>query len=189
MSVDTWHSECIAIAKLITIMHCNWPQFNWVKEGNETAGSQSSFFSIVRFDISVILVQNLVKIPAPLPTQPICQSMPVSNFQTLLKSCSIEPEMIQVQFKDILFNRCLGGAGILRVGLVLWVQYPVEAIFFCWFWYPVMSILYKNDRNVRSDNWEKTRVKSDCLDEIVMLQNVTCIFVHTSFTCKNCWPF
>ena len=75
----------------------------------------------------------------------------------------IEPEMIQVQFKDILFNRCLGGrvvkgAGILRVGLVLWVQYPVKAIFFCWFWYPVMSILYKNDRNVRSDNWEKTRL-------------------------------
>ena len=76
-----------------------------------------------------------IKIPAPLPTQPICQSMPVSNFQTLLKSCSIEPEMIQVQFKDILFNKCLGGrvvkgAGILIVGLVLWVQYPVEAIFF-----------------------------------------------------------
>ena len=70
--------------------------------------------------------------------------------------------MIQVQFKDILFNRCLGvwvakGARILRVGLVLGVQYPVEAIF-CWFWYPVMSILYKNDRNVRSGNWEKTRV-------------------------------
>ena len=76
-----------------------------------------------------------IKIPAPLPTQPICQSMPVSNFQTFLKSCSIKPEMIQVQFKDILFNRCLGGrvvkgAGIVRVGLVLWVQYPVEAIFF-----------------------------------------------------------
>ena len=75
------------------------------------------------------------KIPATLPTLPICQSMQVSNFQTLLKSCSIEPEMIQVQFKDILFNRCLGGwvvkvAGNLKVGLVLWVQYPVEAIIF-----------------------------------------------------------
>ena len=79
-----------------------------------------------------------IKIPATLPTQPICQSMPVSNFQTLLKSCSIEPEMIQVQFKDILFNKCLCGwvvkvAGILIVGLVLWVQYPVEAIFFAEF--------------------------------------------------------
>ena len=65
-----------------------------------------------------------IKISATLPTQPICQSMPVSNFQTLLKSCFIESEMIKVQFKDILFNKCLGGrvvkvAGILIVGLVL----------------------------------------------------------------------
>ena len=98
-----------------------------------------------------------IRIPAPLPTQPICQSMPASNFQTLLKSCSIKPEMIKVQFMNLLSNRCLGdwvvkGAGNLRVGLVLWVQYPVEVIFFCWFWNPVMSILYKNDRNVRSGN-------------------------------------
>ena len=106
-----------------------------------------------------------IKIPATLPTQPICQSMSVLNFQTLLKSCSIEPEMIQVQFKDILFNKCLGGwvvkvVGFLIVGLVLWVQYPVEAIFFYWFWNPVMSILYKNDRNVRSVNLGKTRMSS-----------------------------
>ena len=106
-----------------------------------------------------------IRIPAPLPTQPICQSMPASNFQTLLKSCSIKPEMIKVQFMNLLFNRCLGGwvvkgAGNLRVGLVLWVQYPVEAIFFCWFWNPVMSILYKNDRNVRSGNWGKTRLNA-----------------------------
>ena len=30
--------------------------------------------------------------------------MPVSDFQTLIKSCSIEPEMIQVQFKDLLYR-------------------------------------------------------------------------------------
>ena len=50
-------------------------------------------------------------------------------------TCSIEPEMMQVQFMDSLFNKCLGGwvvktARIVIVGLVLWVQYPVEAIFF-----------------------------------------------------------
>ena len=48
--------------------------------------------------------------------------MPVSNFQTLIKSCYVEPEMIQVQFKDLLFNKCLGGwmgkvAGILIGGV------------------------------------------------------------------------
>ena len=96
-----------------------------------------------------------IKIPATLPTQPICQSMPVSNFQTLLKSCSIEPEMIQVQFKDILFNKCLGGwvvklAGILIVGLVLWVQYPVEAIFF-------LLILKSRDVNFVQE-WQKCQI-------------------------------
>ena len=104
-----------------------------------------------------------IEIPATLPTQPICQSMSVSNFQTLIKSCSIESEMIQVQFMKLVFNRCLCGwmgkvAGFLIVGLVLWVQYQVKAIFFCWFWNPVMLILYKNDRNVRSVNLRKTRV-------------------------------
>ena len=76
-----------------------------------------------------------IKIPTALPTQPIWQSMPVSNFQTLIKSCSIEPEMTQVQFKDILFNKCLGGwvvkaVRILIVGLVLWVQNPSGGNFF-----------------------------------------------------------
>ena len=80
--------------------------------------------------------------------------MPVSNFQTLIMSCSIEPEMIQVQFKNYLFSKCLCGwvvkaVRILIVGLLLWVQYPVEAVCFCWFWNPVMSILHKNARNVR----------------------------------------
>ena len=41
-SVDKWHSECIAICQSATIMHCNWPQFNWVKEGNNTADGQWS---------------------------------------------------------------------------------------------------------------------------------------------------
>ena len=41
-SMDNWHSECIAICQWTTIMHCNWPQFNWVKEGNNTAGGQWS---------------------------------------------------------------------------------------------------------------------------------------------------
>ena len=52
---------------------------------------------------------STIRIPTALPTQPICHSMPVSNFQTLIKSCSIEPEMIQVQFKDNLFSKCLCG--------------------------------------------------------------------------------
>ena len=113
-----------------------------------------------------------IEIPATLPTQPICQSMSVSNFQTLIKSCSIEPEMIQVQFMNLVFNRCLCGwmgkvARILIVGLVLWVQYPVEAIFFCWFWNPVMLILYKNDRNVRSVNLRKTRIYLSVIESII----------------------
>ena len=32
MHVVHWHSECIAISLLTTTRHCNWPQFNWVKE-------------------------------------------------------------------------------------------------------------------------------------------------------------
>ena len=50
-----------------------------------------------------------IRILTALPTQPICQSVPVSDFQILIKSCSIEPEMIQVQFKDFLFNKYLCG--------------------------------------------------------------------------------
>ena len=64
--------------------------------------------------------------------------------------------MIQVQFKDILFNRCLGGwvvkvAGILKVGLVLWVQYPVEAIFF-------LLILKPRDVNFVQE-WQKCQIR------------------------------
>ena len=96
-----------------------------------------------------------IRIPAPLPTQPICQSMPASNFQTLLKSCSIKPEMIKVQFMNLLFNRCLGGwvvkgAGNLGVGLVLWVQYPVEVNFF-------LLILKPCDVNFVQE-WQKCQI-------------------------------
>ena len=96
-----------------------------------------------------------IRIPAPLPTQPICQSMPASNFQTLLKSCSIKPEMIKVQFMNLLFNRCLGGwvvkgAGNLRGGLVLWVQYPVEVILF-------LLILKPCDVNFVQE-WQKCQI-------------------------------
>ena len=45
--------------------------------------------------------------------------MPVSNFQTLIKSCSIEPEMIQVQFLNLLFNRCLCGWMGKAVGILI----------------------------------------------------------------------
>ena len=96
-----------------------------------------------------------IKFPATLPTQPICQSMPVSNFQTLIKSCSIEPEMIQVQFMNLLFNRRLCDwmgkvAGNVIVGLVLWVQYPVEAIFF-------LLILKPRDVNFVQE-WQKCQI-------------------------------
>ena len=37
-----WHSECIAIGVLTTTWHCNWPQFNWVKEVDNTASVQWS---------------------------------------------------------------------------------------------------------------------------------------------------
>ena len=45
--------------------------------------------------------------------------MPVSNFQTLIKSCSSEPEMIQVQFMNLLFNRCLCGWMGKSVGILI----------------------------------------------------------------------
>ena len=40
--MDNCYSECIIIGQLTTTMHCNWPQFNWVKKGNNTAGGQWS---------------------------------------------------------------------------------------------------------------------------------------------------
>ena len=57
--------------------------------------------------------------------------------------------MIQLQFKDSLFNRCLGGwvGKVFRIliqwWLLLWVQIPLEATFFS-FLKPSMSILYRN---------------------------------------------
>ena len=147
----------------------------------------SSFFSIVRSDISVILVQNwhhrvsksakkiastgywthntnpTLRIPASLTTLPPRHLLNrISLNWTWIISGSIEHDFKRVWKFETGMEWQIGwvgkGAGILIVGLVLWVQYPVEAIFFCWFSNPVMSILYKNDRNVRSDNWEKTRI-------------------------------
>ena len=80
--------------------------------------------------------------------------MPVSNFQTLIKSWSIEPEKIPVQFMNLLFSRCLCGwmskaVGILMDGWCCEFNTQWRQLYFCWFWNAVMSILYKNARNVR----------------------------------------
>ena len=79
--------------------------------------------------------------------------MTVSNFQTLIKSCSIEPEMIQVQFMNLLFNRCLCGwmgkvAGILIGGVGVVSSIPSGGNFiFADFETLWCQFLYKNARN------------------------------------------
>ena len=99
-------------------------------------------------------------------TQPICQSMLISGFQTIIKSCSIEPEMIQFQFKDLLFNRCLGGWVVKAVRilihrwLVLWVQFPVEDnLIFSYFETPLNVNFVKSARNVRFVLFRKNSIK------------------------------
>ena len=73
------------------------------------------------------------------------------------------PEIIQLQFKDLLFNRCLGGwVGktvriLIQWWLLLWVQIPLEATFFH-FLKLSMSILYRNVRFVL-----KTKNSSRCV--------------------------
>ena len=104
-----------------------------------------------------------LRFPAPLTTQPPRHLLNRRFMNwTLIISGLIEHDFKRVWKFEAGMDWQIGwvgkGAGILIVGLVLWVQYPVEAIFFCWFWNPVMSILYKNDRNVRSGNWGKTRL-------------------------------
>ena len=42
ISMDNWYSECLATGQLTTTMYCNWLQFIWVKEGNNTGGDQWS---------------------------------------------------------------------------------------------------------------------------------------------------
>ena len=77
--------------------------------------------------------------------------MTVSDFQTLIKSCSIEPEMIQVQFKDLLFNRCTWVRQLEFKSTDGWCcefSSQWSQLYFCWFWNPSMSTLYKNARNV-----------------------------------------
>ena len=91
---------------------------------------------------------------------------------TWIISGSIEHDFIRVWKFETGMDWQIGWvgkvAGILIVGLVSWVQYPVEAIFFCWFWNPVMLILYKNDRNVRSVNLRKTRLEPLYLTCIIL---------------------
>ena len=68
-----------------------------------------------------------IRILTALPTQPICQSMPVSDFQTLMKSCSS-----RIFYSTDVFGSWMGKA--VRIlnhrWLVLWVQFPVEATLF-----------------------------------------------------------
>ena len=71
--------------------------------------SKSAKIKLPPLGIETHNTKTSIRILTASPTQPICQSMPVSDFQTLIKSCSIEPEMTQVQFKDLLFNKCLCG--------------------------------------------------------------------------------
>ena len=104
-----------------------------------------------------------IRIPAPLTTLPPRHLLNrISLNWTWIISGSTEHDFKRVWKFETCMDWQIGWvgkvAGILIVGLVLWVQYPVEAIFFCWFWNPVMSILYKNDKNVRSVNLGKTRL-------------------------------
>ena len=161
----------------------------------------SGFSSIARSDISVILVQNwhhgvsesakkitttgywthntnpTLRFPAPLTTPPPRHLLNRRFMNwTLIISSLIEHDFKRVWKFEAGMDWQIGwvgkGAGIHIVGLVLWVQYPVEAIFFCWFWNPVMSILYKNDRNVRSGNWGKSRLSENIVWSVIELYNV-----------------
>ena len=118
-----------------------------------------------------------IRIPATLTPQPPRHLLNRRFMNwTWIISGLIEHDFIRVwKFEtgmDWQIGRVGKVVGILIVGVVLWVQYPVEAIFFCLFWNPVMSILYKNDRNVRSGNLGKTRLRvmlywnGSCSDEI-----------------------
>ena len=106
-----------------------------------------------------------IEIPATLPIQPQRHLLNRRFMNwTWIISGSIEHDFIRVWKFETGMDWQIGWlgkvAGNLIVGLVLWVQYPLEAIIFCWFWNPVMSILYKNDRNVRSVNLRKTRMET-----------------------------
>ena len=129
-------------------------------------GTQSGFSSIARSDISVILVQNwhhgvsesankkiastgywthntnpTLRFPAPLTTQPprLLLNRRFMNW-TLIISGLIEHDFKRVWKFEAGMDWQIGwvgkGAGILIVGLVLWVKYPVEAIFFADFLIP-----------------------------------------------------
>ena len=57
-----------------------------------------------------------IRFLVPCPTQPICHSLPVWDFQTLVKLCwkglkfkKWNGGWSKIQFKDLLFNTCPGG--------------------------------------------------------------------------------
>ena len=138
------------------------------------------FFSIARSDISVILVQNwhhgvsksakkkiastgywthntnpTLRIPAPLTTQPPKHLLNrISLNWTWIISGSIEHDFKGVWKFETGMDWQIGwvgkGAGIFIVGLVLWVQYPVEAIIF-------LLILIPRDVNFVQE-WQKCQI-------------------------------
>ena len=67
-----------------------------------------------------------IRILTALTTQPPRHLLNRKSFQTLIKSCSIEPEIIKVQFKDFLFNKCLGGWMVKAVRILI----PLDATLF-----------------------------------------------------------
>ena len=79
-----------------------------------------------------------LRFPAPLTTQPPRHLLNRRFMNwTLIISGLIEHDFKRVWKFEAGMDWQIGwvgkGAGIIIVGLVLWVQYPVEAIFFCWF--------------------------------------------------------
>ena len=121
--------------------------------------------------IEVTTPTPTIRIPAalPIPPQRHLLNRRFMNW-TWINSGSIEHDFIRVWKFETGMDWQIGWVGkvtgILIVGLVLWVQYPVEAIFFYWFWNPVMLILYKNDRNVRSVNLGKTWLRGKVMIRI-----------------------
>ena len=106
-----------------------------------------------------------IRIPAALTTQPPRHLLNrISLNWTWIISGSIEHDFKRVWTFETGMDWQIGwvgkAVGIIILGLVLWVQYPVEATFFCWFWNPVMSFLYKNARNVRSVLFRKNSSKT-----------------------------
>ena len=153
-----WNMCCFASDNnrvVVANFALNYTVMWWCVNGRKR---DSSFSSIVRSDISVILVQNwhhgvsksakraspgywthntnpTLRFPAPLTTQPPRHLLNRRFMNwTLIISGLIEHDFKRVWKFEAGMDWQIGwvgkGAGILIVGLVLWVQYPVEAIFF-----------------------------------------------------------